>query len=55
MYTFCKKHKYFFKKKFFFFQLSFATNGQPYSSGEKGTNDKHSKHVLGAIFSSHSR
>ena len=54
MYTFCKK-QIFFQKKKIFFQLSFATNGQPYSSGEKGTNDKHSKHVLGAIFSSHSR
>ena len=44
-----------FSKKIFFFQLSFATNEQPYSSVEKGTNDKDSKHVLGAIFSSHSR
>ena len=29
---FCKKHKYFFQKKKFFFQLSFATNEQPYSA-----------------------
>ena len=32
---FCKKHKYFFQKKEFFFQLSFATNEQPYSCSYK--------------------